>query len=388
MSAFTRVSRRAALLVTAACIAGSATFASAAPPTDPADLLRIRGGTVAADASHPYAAQLDVFTGVSYAGRCTGAVIGSQWVATAAHCVSDFRAPGSPVLSDLRVDAVIGTPGVAPVVSPPVRASATYAVKHPGFDLLATGLKDDFALLRLDTPVAVEALGLVTAEEAQTLASPGTTAEVIGWGLEGPGQARTEQLRETTMPLIADATCDVLDPFDHFIGASMICAGYEPPQADLSGTCAGDSGGPLMVRDAVGDRRLLGITSWGFDVTCATGPDVFSEVPVVAPPVLAAAQADAVAPLAAPSVRARAFGSLDRATVSLTANTGHLATRYEVSYAGGGQTGTQRGTLAGVAQTRASVRLRGLDAATRYDVTVTLSNALGSASQGLTFATR
>ena len=168
----------------------------------------------------------------------------------------------------------------------------------------------------------------------------------------------------------------------------MLCAGYAPPQPDISGTCAGDSGGPLMVRDDAGQRRLFGITSWGFDVSCATGPDVFAEVPVVAPPVLAAARADTVAPLAPPVVEARAFSSTNQATVSFSADPGNLATSYAVSYRGGGESGTQYGELTAGTQTRASVRLRGLTSATRYDVTVTVSNALGSNTSELDFSTR
>ena len=382
-----RVFRSIVALVASVGVFAATASASAEPATNAADLPRIRGGDVAVDGSHPYAARLDVFSGSRYLGRCSGAVIGSRWVATAAHCVTEFRLPGSPIIRDLKVEVVIGTPQTAPAPGAPGAVTASHAITHPGFDLQAQGLRDDFALLRLDTAVATPTLGLVDLGEVSELAPPGAAAEAIGWGIEGPLGSSAERLRQAPMPLIGDPTCADLDPYGQFVDETMICAGSVPSERDAAGTCPGDSGGPLMVRDALGYPRLLGVTSWGFDVTCATGPDVFSEVPALAPPVLEAARRDEVAPLAPPTIHTQAFGRSTEATLSLIADAGNLATRYEATLRGGGETQTVRGELFAGRQTRLTPRFRGLQPATRYAVSVKVSNALGSATDELVVTT-
>jgi secreted trypsin-like serine protease len=303
-----------------------------AAPADNSDLLRIRGGEVAADGSHPYAALLEIRDDTRLIGHCSGALVGARWVATAAHCVTDISLSGSPVWPNLRVNATIGTVNREEPIPVAAQVTASTAVVHPDFDLIGSGLGDDFALVRLDTPVRAAALPLFAPGDPASLVPAGTPATTIGWGLEGPEDSGVaNQLREVALPVIADADCGAADPFAAFDGPSMVCAGFLPPTPDVAGTCQGDSGGPLIVNTAAGEPRLLGVTSWGFDSTCATGPDVFTEVSAVSGPVLAAAAADTVAPLSAPSMVARALSYRPTtANITMTANAGELATRYIV----------------------------------------------------------
>jgi hypothetical protein len=305
--------------------------------------------------------------------------------------VTDIGRAGSPVWPNLRVTATIGTVNRDDAIPAASQVAGIAAVVHPSFDLIGSGLGNDLALVRLDTPVRANALPLFAPGDPASIISAGTSATTIGWGLEGPDDVGlSNQLREATLPILGDTACGEADPFNAFDGPSMVCAGFLPPAADLAGTCQGDSGGPLIVNTTSGEPRLLGVTSWGFDATCATGPDVFTEVPAVSGPVLAAAAADTVAPLSAPSMQARAISFRpDSANVTLTADAGELATRYIVDYTGAGAS-TRRvtGSLGAGGQTRKVIRLRALTSATTYDVRVTLSNALGSTSADLAVTTR
>eukprot|EP01026_Neomeris_dumetosa_P078375 TRINITY_DN8476_c0_g1_i10.p2 TRINITY_DN8476_c0_g1~~TRINITY_DN8476_c0_g1_i10.p2 ORF type:complete len:357 (-),score=45.29 TRINITY_DN8476_c0_g1_i10:216-1286(-) len=48
------------------------------------------------------------------------------------------------------------------------------------------------------------------------------------------------------------------------IGGQMLC--FTNPEAD---TCRGDSGGPLLIANELGQDRILGLTSWGIDLNCS-----------------------------------------------------------------------------------------------------------------------
>ncbi|NXD18080.1 ACRO protein, partial [Nothocercus nigrocapillus] len=55
-----------------------------------------------------------------------------------------------------------------------------------------------------------------------------------------------------------------------------LCAGY---QQGGVGTCKGDSGGPLICKDRIGDYYwLVGVTSWGYGCARMQLPTVYSSV--------------------------------------------------------------------------------------------------------------
>jgi len=57
------------------------------------------------------------------------------------------------------------------------------------------------------------------------------------------------------------------------IDEKMICA-YEKE----TGSCTGDSGGPVTV-NINGTHFLLGVVSWGYDCTKGLHPDIYQFVP-------------------------------------------------------------------------------------------------------------
>jgi hypothetical protein len=103
--------------------------------------------------------------------------------------------------------------------------------------------------------------------------SPGVPATVIGWGTTEQN-VQSPTLLEAEVPMVSDATClgvPDLNP-GGFDPASMVCAG-----GGSTDTCAGDSGGPLMVPQA-GDFTVVGVTSWGAGCATPGDPGVYSRL--------------------------------------------------------------------------------------------------------------
>ena len=106
---------------------------------------------------------------------------------------------------------------------------------------------------------------------------PGTKAWVTGWGDTRFQQGITTTLRKAKTKLAGHGTCkDFYDqnanPFP--ISEDQICA------EDDVGPCAGDSGGPLMVKNVLYDKRfiLVGLVSWGQGCGVSGSYGVYADV--------------------------------------------------------------------------------------------------------------
>lgn len=232
-----------------------------------------RAGSRAVDAPTADDARVEVVGGVR-AGRdefpwvvrldngCAGTLIRTQYVLTAAHCVSRSGHTNSIVVT-------AGSGDLASAASFSVRSAKVH--RASGFSEVTRGR--DWAVIRLARPVDLPAVALPA---GSGLDSGVFTA--VGWGATREGSHTLQRyLRKVQVPLVLDSTCGRLyeSAGHNFVPSDMLCAG------DIArggrDSCQGDSGGPLLRRD--GKRWVqVGIVSWGVGCGRAKYPGVYTQV--------------------------------------------------------------------------------------------------------------
>ena len=227
--------------------------------------------------------------------RCSGILISSNVVLTAAHCLVDEKE--GVVLSN-NVSVWLGITQ-AHQASDNSATQVFQTIIHPKFD--STELTHDIAIIQLATPIIkAGALPiLIMDNEQQTRLDHqlenqwvpfGDIPEIFqvsGWGVTNANnqESTTSQLRQTLLGGVPDRACkelwsDTPLAFDQY---HILCA-TSPKVGVKRDTCTGDSGGPLVWQDPVlvNDRdfglRLAGIVSFGYGCSDPQYPGVYTQV--------------------------------------------------------------------------------------------------------------
>lgn len=222
---------------------------------------KVVGGKNAAFGAWPW--QVSVrkvsFFGFSSTHRCGGAVISSEWIATAGHCVEDLA------LQSIRIRVGEYDFGSMSEPFPYIERAARRKVVHPKYNFYT--YENDLALVQLDQPIQFPPHVAPICLPPDNIDLLGRNATVTGWGRLNEGGTLPTILQEVRVPIVSNDKCK-----DMFLSAGrpeyipdiFLCAGYEEGGRD---SCQGDSGGPLQVKGDDGKWFLAGIISWG--IGCA-----------------------------------------------------------------------------------------------------------------------
>lgn len=194
---------------------------------------------------------------------CGGVLIADRFVLTAAHC------------GHFMTTVTIGAHTAFYQGQEECRETRTVVrrVDYPTYD--NPRYAQDIALLELDAPSEYTPIKLFTHQpDLANLEAVGTMLTVSGWGRLSDGGPTANVLQKAQVPVISNAECQAKYP-EESITDSMFCAAYPDGGIDA---CSGDSGGPIVGVDSLGDYYLVGLVSWGYGCASATRPGVYARV--------------------------------------------------------------------------------------------------------------
>ncbi|XP_055748569.1 elastase 2 like [Salvelinus fontinalis] len=233
-------------------------------PTFPPVVTRVVGGEDVRPNSWPWQISLQYDRDGEWRHTCGGTLISSEWVLTAAHCISSRT---------YRVN--LGKHNLAETEEGSLAVGVAKIIVHEKWNPLF--IRNDIALIKLETPVTfTDSIMAACLPEAGFILPHNESCYVTGWGRTVTGGALPDILQQALLPVVDHATCSQNDWWGFQVKDTMVCAGGD---GIVSG-CNGDSGGPLNCQNADGAWEVHGIVSFGSGLSCnfRKKPTVFTQV--------------------------------------------------------------------------------------------------------------
>ncbi|XP_011504762.1 PREDICTED: chymotrypsin-2-like [Ceratosolen solmsi marchali] len=217
--------------------------------------VRIIGGQDAERSEFPYLASFRIAATNQH--FCAGAIITTQHILTAAHClIHDYVN---------RVTVHVGAVNATEIGS-------TYTIKqfivHPDFTGVSAGnngLHNDISVVIINGIIQMNTLQQLINLPTRRI-TIGENVTLCGWGLTSyPSEILPYKIQHTEVKIMDRYECTLY--YEFYLAADQMCTYRENV-----GACIGDSGGPV-----VRNNEIVGIIS--FSKPCATmAPDIHTDV--------------------------------------------------------------------------------------------------------------
>ncbi|NXO62758.1 CEL2A elastase, partial [Phainopepla nitens] len=236
-------------------------------PAYPPLVSRVVGGENARPYSWPWQASLQYKSNGKWYHTCGGTLIATNWVLTAAHCIS----------SSLTYRVVLGKYNLAAEEEGSVALSPKTIVVNKNWDEDDVSNGYDIALIKLSEHVTLsDQIQLACLPAAKSILSSNTACYVTGWGRLRTNGPLPDDLQQGLLLVVDYATCSKRSWWGSIVKTTMVCAGGD----GITSSCNGDSGGPLNCQGADGRWEVHGIVSFGSSLSCNyyRKPSVFTRV--------------------------------------------------------------------------------------------------------------